>query len=97
MRCIRDHVDDHIDAYWGSKKNWEKIPDKLSDMKHFTDWENKIVLDHGYDETKPECERKSWNYGNRAKVDSFFAQVWNPLHEEDELREYPKVVSDLDV
>ncbi len=156
VHFIRDHVDDHIDAYWGSKKNWEKIPDKLSDMKHFTDWDKKIVLDHGYDETKPEsalnladvagaakfrggeclsesmetgnwsnklkfqcafghtfeasprlilegghwcpeCERKSWNYGKRAKVDPFFAQVWNPLHEEDELREYPKVVSDLDV
>ena len=45
----------------------------------------------------PDCERKSWNYGQRAKVDPFFAQVWNPLHEPDELREYPKVVSELDV
>lgn len=156
VHFIRDHVDDHIDAYWGSKKNWDNIPDKLSDMKHFTDWDKKIVLDHGYDETKPEselnladvagaakfrggeclsesmetgnwsnklkfqcafghtfeasprlilegghwcpeCERKSWNYGKRAKVDPFFAQVWNPLHEEDEIREYPKAVSDLDV
>lgn len=156
VHFIRDHVDDHIDAYWGSKKNWDNIPDKLSDMKHFTDWDKKIVLDHGYDETKPEselnladvagaakfrggeclsesmetgnwsnklkfqcafghtfeasprlilegghwcpeCERKSWNYGKRAKVAPFFAQVWNPLHEEDEIREYPKAVSDLDV
>ena len=156
VHFIRDHVDDHIDAYWGSKKNWDNIPEKLSDMKHFTDWDKKIVLDHGYDETKPEselnladvagaakfrggeclsesmetgnwsnklkfqcafghtfeasprlilegghwcpeCERKSWNYGKRAKVDPFFAQVWNPLHAEDEIREYPKAVSDLDV
>ena len=44
-----------------------------------------------------ECERKSWNYGVRAKKDQFFAQVWNPLHEEGELREYPKDVSELDV
>ena len=44
-----------------------------------------------------ECERKSWNYGSRAKVDPFFAQVWNPLHGPDELREYPKEVSELDV
>ena len=44
-----------------------------------------------------DCERRSWNYGQRAKVDPFFAQVWNPLHEPDELREYPKVVSELDV
>ena len=45
----------------------------------------------------PECERKSWNYGRRAKVDPFFAQVWDPLHEPGELREYPKIVSELDV
>ena len=44
-----------------------------------------------------ECERKSWNYGVRAKKDQFFAQVWNPLHTEEELREYPKEVSELDV
>ena len=149
-------MEDHIDAYWGSKKAWEEIPEKLSNMKHFTDWDRKIVLDHGYDETKPEselnisdvagaakfrggeclsesmetgnwstklkfkcafghtfeasprlvlegghwcpeCERKSWNYGNRAKVDPFFAQVWNPLHEKNETREYKKTVSDLDI
>lgn len=42
-------------------------------------------------------ERKSWNYGQRAKRDHFFAQVWNPLHDPDELREYPKEVSELDV
>ena len=45
----------------------------------------------------PECERKSWNYGRRAQVDPFFAQVWTPLHEPDELREYPKAVTELDV
>lgn len=44
-----------------------------------------------------ECERKSWNYGNRAKKDKFFAQVWTPLHDEDEVREYPKVVSELEI
>lgn len=156
VRFIREQVEDHIDAYWGSKKAWEAIPDKLSEMKHFTDWEKEIKLDHGYDETKPEseltiidmkqaahlrggeclsedmekgnwvnklefkcafghnfmasprlvlegghwcpeCERKSWNYGERAKRDPFFAQVWDPIHEQEELREYPKMVSDLDI
>ncbi len=43
------------------------------------------------------CERTSWNYGNRAKGDPFFAQVWNPLHGPDETREYPKEVTELDV
>lgn len=156
VHFIEDNVKDHIDAYWGSKKNWEEIPEKLSDFKHFTDWDNKIVLDHGYDEEKdpnlldlndvkaaavfrggkclsstmetgnwsqkldfecafghefqaspklvlegghwcPKCERESWNYGERAKVDPFFAQVWNPLHDETETRVYKKIVSELDV
>ena len=55
----------------------------------------RLVLEGGH--WCPECERKSWNYGKRAKVDHLFAQVWNPLHEPDELREYPKVVSELDI
>ncbi|MDO4622815.1 MAG: NAD(P)-dependent oxidoreductase [Eubacteriales bacterium] len=156
VHFIRDNVEDHIDAYWGSRKAWEEIPEKLSEMKHFTDWDTEIRLDHGYDEEKPEeelnledmkkaaafrggsctseemqtgdwkgklafrcafghrfmasprlvlegghwcpeCERKSWNYGARAKVDPFFAQVWNPLHDEKEMREYPKIVSDADM
>lgn len=150
------NMEDHIDAYWGGKEAWEQIPEKYSDMVRFTDWDTVVLIDHGYDETKPEaeldledmrgaakfrggellseemtagdwrtklrfrcafghefeasprlvlegghwcpeCERKSWNYGNRAQVDPFFAQVWKPLHRDDELREYPKVVTELDV
>lgn len=149
-------MEDHIDAYWGSRKAWEALPDKASRMDHFTDWNTVVPINHGYDETKPEselsledvrgaakfrggeclsetmemgdwktklrfrcafghefeasprlvlegghwcteCERKSWNYGARAKVDPFFAQVWKPLHEDDEMREYPKVVSEKEV
>lgn len=156
IHFIEDNVEDHIDAFWGSKKAWEALPDDIRDMKHFTDWDKIIHLDHGYDETKPEseldledmkkaaefrggtcdstemtkgdwstpleytcqfghkfkgsprlilegghwcdeCERKSWNYGQRAKKDRFFAQVWEPLHDADELREYPKEVTELDV
>lgn len=156
VHFIQDNIEGRIDAYWGSKKAWEAIPNKLSEMKHFTDWDKVILLDHGYDESKreselnledmknaadfrggeclskdmevgnwknklnfkcafnhefeasprlvlegghwcPECERKSWNYGERAKKDKFFAQVWNPLHESDEMREYKKEVSDLEV
>jgi len=55
----------------------------------------RLILEGGH--WCPECERKSWNYGARAKVDPFFAQVWTPLHGEDEMREYPKQVSELDV
>ncbi len=156
MHFIKDNVEDHIDAYWGSKKAWEALPEKVSQMKHFTDWDTVVPIDHGYDESKPEseltledvqgaagfrggaclsdtmkkgdwksklqfrcafghtfdasprlvlegghwcpeCERKSWNYGARAKVDPFFAQVWNPLHSPDEMREYPKQVTELDI
>ena len=153
IHFIEDDVEDHIDAFWGSKKRWEALPASIKDMKHFTDWDTVVPIDHGYDESKPEaeldledmkgaakfrggscdsvamnkgdwssklkftcafghsfeasprlvlegghwcpeCERKSWNYGKRAQVDPFFAQVWTPLHESDELREYPKVVSE---
>ena len=55
----------------------------------------RLVLEGGH--WCPECERKSWNYGARAKVDPFFAQVWDPLHDPEEMREYPKEVSELDV
>ncbi len=150
------NMEDHIDAYWGSRAAWEAIPEKFSQMERFTDWDKVVPIDHGYDENKPEaeleledmrsaakfrggellsesmetgdwqtklrfrcafghefeasprlvlegghwcpeCERRSWNYGRRAQVDPFFAQVWKPLHEDDELREYPKVVTELDV
>ena len=153
---IDANMEDHIDAYWGSRKRWEALPEKASQMDHFTDWDKVIPIDHGYDESKseneltlsdlqgaaefrggkclseamekgdwqskqtfrcafghtfdasprlilegghwcPECERKSWNYGARAKADPFFAQVWNPLHGPDEMREYPKEVTELDV
>lgn len=153
---IADNMEDRIDAYWGSKKAWEALPESIEKIKHFSDWDKVVQIEHGYDESKPEsdlcledmkgaaefrggsldstymdkgdwitpldftcqfghkfkgsprlilegghwcdeCERKSWNYGQRAKKDKFFAQVWTPLHEEDELREYPKAVSEFDV
>ena len=44
------------------------------------------------------CERESWNYYERAKRDSFFAQVWTPLHPEDEpAHTYIKEVNELSV
>lgn len=149
-------LDDHIDAYWGSREAHDAIPERASEVEHFEDWDTVVRIDHGYDESKPEpeldladmkgaaefrggellstsmekgdwrgklrfrcafghefdasprlvlegghwcpeCERRSWNYGERAKRDPFFAQVWDPLHGASETREYPKVVTDLDV
>ena len=83
----------------------------LSDIMKKGDWKGKLrfrcAFGHEFDASPrlvlegghwcPDCERKSWNYGQRAKVDPFFAQVWNPLHGPDELREYPKTVTELDV
>ncbi|MEL7608950.1 MAG: NAD(P)-dependent oxidoreductase [Bacillota bacterium] len=63
---------------------------------HEFDASPRLVLEGGH--WCPACERESWNYHNRAKVDPFFAQVWNPLHGPDEEPlEYKKIVSELDV
>ncbi len=83
----------------------------LSDEMTQGDWQSKLAFRCAFGHTFkasprlvlegghwcPECERKSWNYGARAKVDPFFAQVWNPLHDPDEMREYLKEVTELDV
>lgn len=53
LRFIEDNDIEKIDAYWGSKSNWEAIPSKLSEMKKFINWDKVIKLDHGYDENKP--------------------------------------------
>ena len=157
VRFQEQNMEEHIDAYWGSKKAWEAIPKNINEFNHFTDWNKVVHIDHGYDETKPEleldiedikgaarfrggecrsagmkkgdwkgklkfrcafghefdasprlilegghwcpeCEQKSWNYTARAKVDPFFAQVWNPLHDENEKgREYKKEVSESEI
>lgn len=56
----------------------------------------RLILEGGH--WCPVCERESWNYQNRAKVDPFFAQVWYPLHEKDEEPiVYKKIVSELNV
>ena len=55
-----------------------------------------LILKGGY--WCPVCERESWNYYQRAKVDDFFAQVWNPLHSSVEKEwKIPKIVSEFDV
>ncbi len=56
----------------------------------------RLVLEGGH--WCPHCEQKSWNYHERARVDPFFAQVWDPLHPKDEQPwYYPKKVSQDDV
>jgi nucleoside-diphosphate-sugar epimerase len=56
----------------------------------------RLVLEGGH--WCPVCERKSWNYYERAKVDPFFAQVWYPSHNKNEKEwKYPKTISELDI
>jgi hypothetical protein len=54
VRFIEENLEPQIDAYWGSRKHWKNSLNDVNDMKHFTDWDHVIRLDHGYDETKPE-------------------------------------------
>lgn len=56
LHFIEDNAEDHIDVYWGGRKRWEALPDKLSEMQHFTNWDTVVPIDHGYDETKPESD-----------------------------------------
>ncbi len=63
---------------------------------HTFDASPRLILEGGH--WCPVCERESWNYYARAKVDPFFAQVWTPLHDADEEpHAYKKEVSELDV
>jgi nucleoside-diphosphate-sugar epimerase len=56
----------------------------------------RLVLEGGH--WCPACERESWNYSSRAKIDPFFAQVWDPIHHKgEETQAIPKSVSELDV
>ena len=155
-RFLKGDREDRVAAYWGSRAAWEALPERVSEMRRFADWDTVVPIDHGYDESKPEaelaladvrgaaafrggellskrmkkgdwrsklrfrcafghefeasprlvlegghwcpvCERTSWNYGERAKRDPFFAQVWTPLHGSGELREYHKAVSELEL
>ena len=76
-----------ITGDWTSKLQWTCA------FGHHFDASPRLVLEGGH--WCPECERKSWNYHEIAKVNPFFAQVWNPLHDIDEpSRAYPKVVNE---
>mgnify|MGYP002102778414 FL=1 len=80
----------------GRKPVWIFLVESIRKMPGVTiEASPRLVLEGGH--WCDECERKSWNYGRRAKVDPFFAQVWKPLHEDDELREYPKEVNELNI
>lgn len=45
----------------------------------------------------PECERSKWNYAEIAKVNPFFAQVWTPIHGDEDEVVIKKDFNDLSV
>lgn len=53
---IKNNLEYKIEAYWGSRKAWEELPEDYNNFNHFFDWDKKVILDHGYDESKPESE-----------------------------------------
>lgn len=55
MNFIQNKRYDFINPFFISEEEWRKIP-KISEMKHFEDWDKVIHIDHGYDEKKPESE-----------------------------------------
>lgn len=155
LHFLKDNLEPQIEAYWGGKEKQAALPHDFRQFKPYQDYDKVILLDHGYDESKPEseldikdrkkaaafrggellstdrvkgdwttklvfkdafghifkasprlvleggfwcddCEKRSWNYAARAKVDPFFAQVWTPLHDDSEKLEYPKAASEDD-
>lgn len=72
---------------WTSKLEWSCA------FGHTFEASPRLILEGGH--WCPECENKSWNYHEVAKVSPFFAQVWYPLHDVDEPSvEYPKLVNE---
>lgn len=75
---------------WTSKLQWSCA------FGHSFEASPRLILEGGH--WCPQCESSSWNYHEVAKVSPFFAQVWYPLHEPDELSvTYPKVVSESSI
>jgi hypothetical protein len=76
-----------------TKGDWKTPLEFTCQFGHHFKGSPRLILEGGH--WCDECERKSWNYGMRAKKDKFFAQVWNPLHDDSEIREYPKIVNEF--
>lgn len=75
--------------------NWSEKLNFQCHCNHHFSASPRLILEAGH--WCDECERESWNFNEQAKHSPFFAQVWNPLHDEDELaRCYVKEVKDTD-
>ena len=147
---VQQNVEERMSAYFGSMEEYCQIPKNWKDFKltipsKKAESEEVIVLNHGYDETKPfdqltlEDLRKAaefrggqclaseivdmytpvlwksargnefmmspnlvlkgghwcpeelpwpWDYDTEAKLNPFFAQVWYPLHDQNQMHVY---------
>ncbi|MBQ7549307.1 MAG: NAD(P)-dependent oxidoreductase [Clostridia bacterium] len=56
MHWIKNNHRDRITAYFGSLKDWRKIPSRWEDFEIKKADMTPTYLDHGYDESKPESE-----------------------------------------
>ena len=155
---VQQNVEERMSAYFGSVEEYRQIPKNWKDFKlaipsKKTESEEVIVLNHGYDETKPfdqltlEDLRKAaefrggqclaseivdmytpvlwksargnefmmspnlvlkgghwcpeelpwpWDYDTEAKLNPFFAQVWYPLHDQNQMHVYgPEIFNDF--
>lgn len=74
---------------WSSKLNFQ------CHCGHHFSASPRLILEAGH--WCDSCERDSWNFHELAKHSPFFAQVWYPLHDEDERSiTYPKQVKETD-
>lgn len=55
VRFVKENMEDHIAAFWGSREAYNAIP-PMDEFKPFTDWDTVVHINHGYDESKPESE-----------------------------------------
>lgn len=64
---IKNNDQNRISAYYGSVEAWKNIPDwKHQDLSHPT--EKPVILDHGYDESKP---REEWDIEDMRQAAAF--------------------------
>ncbi|MBR5207247.1 MAG: NAD(P)-dependent oxidoreductase [Erysipelotrichaceae bacterium] len=155
---VQQNVEERMSAYFVSVEEYRQIPKNWKDFKltipsKKAESEEVIVLNHGYDETKPfdqltlEDLRKAaefrggqclaseivdmytpvlwksargnefmmspnlvlkgghwcpeelpwpWDYDTEAKLNPFFAQVWYPLHDQNQMHVYgPEIFNDF--
>lgn len=53
---IRENDVEHINAYFGSREEWERIPESWDDFVLAQPSRDPAPLDHGYDDAKPKAE-----------------------------------------